>query len=730
MPFDPKKLEEARTPSAGFDPSLLESARAELGEAPVELQPPKKPHYQQRPDVTFTGSLKSGFERMITPAKIGGVTLPAPHNVLLGAAEVLSAPVAPLTNLVSRGAKAVSEPFEGLPEPQPFTQHLPIPGGGISRTITPEHTAKEIGQAAEFAGDIGGSLGLMGLLKRTRTGLTRLLPTNKEKVAVLNQRLSDVTRQAEQSAQTQLGAAQTEQQARLAALEKQAIEAQQATVAGQARREAVIPGQRAGVIRQAQSDIGDIQTRLAQQQARVGEGAARAGAPTGPARENFARRYEKLKTEGRNITTTPVNLNTSARGISRESGFGAMDPAERNALHMNKILTQADPLEIEEEIGSQIRRMIDQGGAVKKVDYNAIVKSVLGPATSDSVTVEQLIHTQKRLNAAQSAAYQAGHKNLARQFGVMEEAVENDIKAASRKVAAQLKAVDRDYFKKKSVDWYTDGVQNAFDPKTGAWDRKRFTKWWEDHADELNENKYLKRMLGDKYESTQALVKEMQQATESNIEKAARTAITNRRRTAKDELAGLAQREKDLGKLSKVQGEQIGAAQKEGEAAIRKEFAGKEKDIIAARDAEVKRLKAEIDEKVMEITGKPYSDSTGRWVGPLLILHGVTTANIATIGTGILTVMTHDKLIQAMNTVRGQSLLRRLVRAAPGSGEAIAAGNALARVVKSDERESLEGAQQENLTTAQPDKLGVPPPLEIKSSGKVNSLLKKYGVEP
>jgi hypothetical protein len=51
-------------------------------------------------------------------------------------------------------------------------------------------------------------------------------------------------------------------------------------------------------------------------------------------------------------------------------------------------------------------------------------------------------------------------------------------------------------------------------------------------------------------------------------------------------------------------------------------------------------------------------------------------------------------------------------------------------VVKSDERESLEGAQQENLTTAQPDKLGVPPPLEIKSSGKVNSLLKKYGVEP
>jgi len=633
---------------------------------------------------------------------------------------------APLTNLVSRGAKMIAEPFESRPAPKPITQHLPIPGGGISRTFTPAHTAEEVGQAAEFVGDIGGSYGVMRGLQALKAPLAKLLPTVKEKTGALNQTLSEATKAAEQTAETKIGALRTEQQARLAALERDALEAQKVQAVGQAKREAAIPPARANVIQRTQADIDAIKTDLSTQQARVGEAAARAGAPVAP-KKNFNRLYEKLKADGAAIETAPINLNTAAFGIKGEGGFGTMRQSERNAAHINKVLTQADPLEIEEDVRSLVKRGLTQGAAVTPVDYGSIVKQVLSPATADNVTVKHLILTQKRLNESQGAAYAAGHKGLALQFDRLEEAVMKDIAAADKGIAARLKAADRAYSKKKSADWYTDGIQNAVDPTTGAWDRKRFTKWWDDFTDEKNGDKYLKRTLGDKYESTAALVKEMQQATEMKIEQVARTAIRNRAAASRAELSTVERGRKDLDLLAKEQGRQVsGTAPKESglqtakdaRANISKDFAGKEKDVAVARDAEVKRLKDEVNEKVLKMTGRPYSDAIHRWYGPAMVVHGVVTANPVTLGGGLLTILTHKHIMTAMNSARGQSYLKRLIRSAPGSGEAIAAGNALHKLVKSDKGETEPESTDPTF----------PPAMEMKASGKVDSLLKKYGV--
>lgn len=590
-----------------------------------------EPEREGRPKPTVGETFSSGFKRaFITSPEAAG-----PAKTLVGALEMASAPLQPAANLVTRTGERVSDYL----------------------------TKKGYGRVADVAaglttgvGDYATGVGLAKGLKLLRAPLARALPTKTEQVASVQgageQRLSDLEKLA------------TEQQAK--AVGAQAERLQQIPVARQAARE-----------RGAQ-DIAAVEQQLAEQQRGVGLEAAQAGAPVGPKRMNFEKRYTSLEQAADQIPISPVNLNVKAHGLIREPGLPGTPtlPSERSSAAIARTLTEADP----EEIAGQVRRALTSGGEAKAVDYNELTKTVLGPATSEDVTVGELLRARKRLRAAGRAAYASDHKNLGRQWGDLEDAITEDIKGLAKTdpraatVYRQSKNLDKDYFKKKAADWYAEGVDQAFDPVKGVWDRKRFTKWWEKHADSANNDRDLRRLLGDRYDGTKGLVEDMQKATELNIEQAAKEAARNINRRMGGELRDIRTTEKQLRKLGEKGEKEMQAAQIEKRAAI----------------------EADTKKQIEQITGKPYEGSLHRFFGSLGFIGGLGTAGLGAItgnptliqaglkgaGLGAFTLMTHDAFLKLINAPRGLSIARRLVRAAPGTGEAIAASSAAARVAQ------------------------------------------------
>jgi hypothetical protein len=670
------------------------------------------PHYTQRPDISFLETLKSGAKRVITPEKVGETNLPSATNVALGGLEMLSAPFAPITNLVSRAAKYASQPFESLPERKPITTQLPVPGGGATYTMTPPHPAQVVGKAVELS-ELPLSIATGKAVGALAAPVARALPTVAEKVA----------------------AATAEGGQRLKNIGKLSNEAQLAAARNQAGRLAELPAKRAAVESRATADVAAEQARLQAAQRQVGEEAARAVGPVPRARARFNNRYERLRKKGEQVMTRPAALNAAARGISKERGLEGLPttPAERAGSALTMRLTEAEAGQIEEEVGSQVKRMLEQGTQAEHIDYGAIVKSVLGPVTSEDVSATQLIDSIKRLRAAERAAYGAGHKNLGRQFRVMENAALSDLKTADTKLYLRHNAIDKDYFKQKAAEWYTEGVQNSFNDKTGQWDRGKFAKWFSSQTDEIDKDKFLKRMLGNKYEPTKNLAQAMQEASSANIEKVSQQVVRNIGRRAKDELGGIAAKEKNINAIGEKSSAQI-------------------------REAETKArqtIQEDIDKKVLAITGKPISENVGTFFGTVLLLHGVGstglgifTGNAGLIESGLastamggITIMNHAAAVKLMNNLKGLSLLRRAARAIPGTGEAIATSNAITRLVKEGEPVETKPVPGQDILS----QFGIPPPgaPEIRQSTKPapkaapaakpmtakEKLLKKYGIE-
>ena len=504
---------------------------------------------------------------------------------------------------------------------------------------------------------------------------------------------------AEQGARA---AAVAEKDLRLSDIERMTADAQARTAAGQAERSRGIIAAKEEVVPRTQRDIAQVEQGLAAEQRKVGLEAAKGAGPLPPKRTNFNKRYRQVEEAGERVGATPKNLNAAAYGVSGESGrLGApVTRAEVSGHRISQTLTEGDT----EEIGNSVRRMLTQGTDVKPPDYKAIMQEVLGPATTDDVTVGALLKTRKRLREAQRVAYERGHKNLARQFGVMEEAIDKDVAAASPQINRMANRLDKDYFKAKSAEWYAQGVDEAFDPATGAWDRKRFTKWWEKHADSTNNDKDLRRLLGDRYDQTKGLIADMQKATELDIEGAAKRAALNLRRRSGQEMRDLGAREKQLGTLTKEVEGQIGKARSEGLTEAQKQFAQKEaelarrgkvrdryqrftdKQISTAREKVAASIEKEIEDKIKKLTGIGKPGRTGKFFGGLMIAHGgakMMAGDFAGGGmeavTGGLVWMNHLMLDKFLRTAKGASLIQRSIRAVPGTGEAIASASAIAR---------------------------------------------------
>lgn len=636
-----------------------------------------KENYTQRPDLSIGTEISEGFKEMTAPQPVGTNPTLGLIKRVPGALRMSSALFAPVTNLVSRGAKAISAPFENLP---PLRINTPLPGAtpaepGKGWNLAPAQVA---GKTAEIVGDIGANALLAkgaGMLKEP---LRRALPTIAEKTGLINQRLSQATQAAEDVAANQRSVipsmesiAQGEKDFRLGEI---------------GRREAAIPGERQAIAQRVQNDIAAEQTRLTGEQARVGEAAARAAGPVAPRRTSFDTRYEALRKQGEAVTTSPVNLNTSAKRVSQEKGIESMPTtqAERTAAATTQRLTEGAGMgEIEEEIGNRVRRMITEGTATKKIDYDAITADVLGPVTSGDVTATQLIDSVKRLRAAERAAYDAGHKNLGRQFGAMERAALVDLAKADPRLARLHRSIDKDYFKQKSVQWYQDGVQQSFNDKTGNFDRGKFAQWFAKQQDENDNDRFLKRMLGDRYDSTKTLVQDMQRANDMNIEKASGEVIKNIRKGGGTELAALAKEEKGFDAARKAARGDFTKAQKA--------IGEKADDIEKQRKLTVDALNKEAKTAIEEATGKPWHLPGGRFWGSVMLVHGVATMNPTTIWGGAATIVGHNAINKLLSTVQGTSALQKAIRAAPGTAQAFTAGNAIKQALENLPDEGAQG---------------------------------------
>ena len=655
--FDPEKLKAAQgKPSTEFvfDPSKLEAVNA--GKPKAE---PSKP-YQSEPKTVggeFWGGLEDvgkGFNQVFNfrePRE--GAVLPIPQapkwydigggllRMATGAVRAASSPVSgTLGNVTGKLSEIPAEPFQKIPEEPALTpeQRLYTRDMPFGTMPMEAHPARVIGGATQAALDTAVAGGISKVAPRVSSYLKDKYPTRYEQAATAR----TGAEAARQEAAT--NATLMEQRAALQGAES----SYNAEKAGAAK------------IAQAESDLAGVQQR-------TGLEAAQGAGPTPPKREAFKTRYAAVKKKAATQMVAPVNLNAKAIELTGDTGVvhGLSNPAERTAAATAQRLTEGGDIEqVAEQVRAQVRGMLEQGNNYSPSDYKAIIKQVVGPATTEKSTVEQLIDGRQRLRAAQRAAYDAGHKNLGRQFGILDDAISADIEAADKinktRIGSSMRAIDKDYFRKKSVDWWKEGLEEGVNPTTGAFDRKRFTRWWSKYVDEDGGTKFLERQLGDNFQPTKDLISDMQSANDMNVEQATKNLV------------------KRIGGETK---RSIGDIDKGVEAQI--------KAIGGGQDAKIKSINADLKKKLDDIGIDPVK-APGKLAGSFMIVgglhgmgYGVITGNPIMIGSGAASVaggfftISHTRtLAKVLNTVHGQSIVRRLMRATPGSVEAATAGNA------------------------------------------------------
>lgn len=602
---------------------------------------------------------------------------------------------APIANIVGGTVQQAFAPVTGL-----FNEYVSRPLGNLTRKA-PVPDPETLAQQVEIASDVAGPSAISKGLGMLKAPLARALPLRSERLSKLEaEKNARLAANENQLADSTANIA-ADRQARLASLDKLAADAQTSAVRGQAERVQALPAARSAIRERTAAEIGAEQQRLAGAQAGVGQQAAESVAPAGPTRTNFNKRYTEVEKLADQIPTTPGNLNAASQKLMLEPGLarsGMATRPESTAARISRDLSQGDV----EEIQSSVRLMLAEGASNKEIVDGLMV------ATRGDVTAGELLRTRKRFRAAQREAYAADRKNLGRQLGVLEDGIDADLAAAAKsdprakKLLRIANALDRDYSKQKTAEWYAEGVDQAFDPATGAWDRKRFTKWWDKHADSTDGDKHLKRLLGDKYDSTRGVVEAMQEATSLKIEKASAEAVRNLKRRMGTDLRAVNQREVELGKLAQQTEEGtakrpgIVTANIKGREGIVTDAASKQAATEKASKESAKAIETEIAEKMEAITGQPYKGNFHRHyaMGSVILGVGSTAGGamtenaalmyggIATAGQGAFILMTHDAMVKLVNSAKGADLLGRAIRAAPGTGEAISASAAITNFAK------------------------------------------------
>lgn len=470
----------------------------------------------------------------------------------------------------------------------------------------------------------------------------------------------------------------------------------------------------------------DAAFRTAAAEAAKGQVASKAGKAVDeitaavPTRDSFKLTSRSSEEVGKELG----NIYTSKRLASKtkfDSEYGAIKEEAKGVAASTDNYASA----LDEVYGGD--KGISRAGQTSAEGNAGRAKNILeNTELPDNPTVADLITERQRLRRLGSQAHRNGDDNLARQYGVLEKGITSDLNQAPKSITNKLAATDAAYADqhtpffgsrseiRKAFDKGPESVVDTLIPKARDTDRvaklgrlqtfldnpdqqkavgeafiknmvddatsaagdlnlRRVVSKWGQYADPRTGDKVLKGVLGDRYREMQQLV------ASSSAMKPKSVADTIKSMTSGVEADA-------AGKMKTLEG-LLGKADTVIEGA---RVPGKVGSIEATRRAKIEVIDKEVAGKLAKMGVKPISDEAGALVGSAAMLHGAvgmfmgSPAAIPQIATGGLIFLGAPAVLKLMAKARGLELLRKSVRAAPGSTAAAANARIIKRYLASD----------------------------------------------
>ena len=661
----------------------------------------------------------------------------------LGLMRAASAPLAPVTNLVTQAGEGVSDVLQKLG----FSTAADVAGG-----------------LTTVAGDILAPAGIFKAAGKVKPLLAKGLPTKADKITKLETSSADeiarVAKQGEQDV-TSARALQdtrlkemrgdvTQSEAEIGRITKAADEDKARLAFDQKVTEDV---QNAAVkaARTEVPDVDKIRATLAKDAplGKVAGGTFKEAYNTGlsTTKARFTDQYSTLLKNTDAMEVSPTNYSAQINKVLGEKGVSRPLPTSAEAT-ARKAKSMIDIDEEAEDTVTALEKQIRMAADPNSKVYaeSALKEFIRDSDIADRPTVAALIRERQRLRAAERAAHQAKNDNLYHQFKELRKGVDADIPPD---VFNSLKGVDEAYFKeyvpyfsknavtrriaegsadsvvdaivrpntdKKAVEKLTrsfelmdsgdkDAISKAFMNKTigrafkeGEFSPKRYSDAWDRYADvEGNENEMLRLVLGDRYKDAEDIVKTLRSAKVKSLDQAAKQAIKNMAEFTKGKAAA----------IDKAAGEKITTLQGFIDEAPRlsvKSIQDTGKEITAMRtgtEAQVQALKTKLTKEIESITGKPIENVGSGFIGSLFMTEGaIKAATGDLVGGGFkilaggLIMISRSATAKLMNTKRGLSVFRSLTRSAPGTIQAMAAARIAGNILNETKGDNASDAVQ------------------------------------
>jgi len=415
-------------------------------------------------------------------------------------------------------------------------------------------------------------------------------------------------------------------------------------------------------------------------------------------KQRFNTLYEDALQGTKDVKVDPTAYQESINAVLGEKGVTRPLPTQAEAV-ANKA---KGILDVGEEAADQmatfkrdIQRAADPNS--KKMLEDAMHEFMAAGEIPAEPTVNDMVKELQRLKQGQRAAQLAKNDNLTRQFNTLIDGVQSTIpqsvldnlqgvndlyrtefvpffgrKSVTRAIAegAPQSVVDsivRPATDKNSVEkvqrafelvkepaqreaitkaFTNKGIEEAF--TDGAFDPSKFTKWWERYSDRAGTNdKVLRTVFGDGYDEMKSVVRQMQGAKRQSLEDVAAQLTKGFKGNADTAIAGV---------KSGVKAEEKAIGEK-----------------ITSATAAQKLLAQQLEKQIKEVAG-----SSGRIasrlesIGSGVFVSGSLRMNPATTLTGAVIALSAKGVGALLETARGRSLFKAILRGTPGTSQAAA----------------------------------------------------------
>lgn len=666
-----------------------------------------------RPRETILGNLEEGYTRFAKnlPLALSRQNKLDPNAGLLesflshpfiqaalGASQVAGAPLAPLTNLAARGGEAASQALQE----KGFTTGADIAGAvtEAATNVLPQVATGKI--VDKFVKPLAASSFAKSNRAKAATSVT-------EAEAALAAASDQATART-----AGIGAARTAAETR----------AQQALAATEKSTAEAVSGAKGS----AQAATESYQS--------IGE-AAKGAIPTRADLKKIA--GETLgETTGADFSKRYHAERTARKAASDDLYEAALGPAEEGAKPVAAVYKDA------QEQGVSLQKAI--GAAATPQEKDAAQKSLAdfinGVVPEEEVTIRQLHEGLINVREGKRAAQFAKRDNLARLAGDKEKTIMAKIEEVQPGTLDSLAKADSNYaenyvpyFGRRSPTRAiveknpaaiaesiilphsrsgreVDTLNRAFelignDPKLkrqvaqahlnqgideaskGKDFREGFTKWWDKYTNPSgNNNKVLRTAYGKEYDDVNAVVNQFKSSKPKDIDGVVATLV-----------GGATTKVSEAEKAAKVA---MGLAQKESTGAISAAAQGEKAALAGAKEshkAEVAAIRAKLERDIMKFLpeskvekglnvvsgGGNVLSKRIQSIGAGVFVSGALRGNAHTASVGGIMALGSQAAGTLMNSVRGRSLLKAILRGTPGTVQAAATARMTERFLKEAE---------------------------------------------